>query len=89
MPTPTGAETIGERLTRKRAELAAARLVIDRAAKNGQSFNINGTAVTEMAIERAEERVRRLESEIRSLEARLAGGAARPGLALTRTRIDS
>ena len=87
MPTATGAETIGERLTRLRTELARVRKTIERNETNGQGFNIGGTAVTQIAYERALERERRLTAEIRTLEARVAGSAARPGLAVTVTRM--
>ncbi len=89
MPTATGAETIAERLTRLRAELARARLVVQRASTNGQSFAVNGTAITEIAVERAQETAVRLEKQIRSLENRLAGTRTPSGLAHTRTRVDS
>lgn len=89
MPTPTGAETIAERLERLRSELADARLVVQRVSRNGQSVSLGGAAVTEMSAERAAERITRLESQIRSLEARLAGGRAATGLAHTVTRIET
>lgn len=89
MPTPQGGETIGERLTRLRSELVDARLVVRRASRNGQSFSVNGTAITEISIERAQERVDRLEAQIRTLESRLAGGSRPRGMAHTRTSIDS
>jgi hypothetical protein len=89
MPTPQGGETIGERLTRLRAELARTRQVIERAETNGQQFNIGGVAVTQIAVDRAQERERKLTTEIRGLEARLAGGRAATGLAVTQTRIET
>lgn len=73
MPTPTGGETIAERLTRLRAEQARVRLTIDRAENNGQGFNIAGTAVTQIAYERAVARDKQLGSEIAELELRSAG----------------
>lgn len=73
MPTQTGGETIGERLTRLRAELAAVRGTISRHHLNGQSFSIGGTAVTEIAYERALKREAQLESQIAALEDRLNG----------------
>lgn len=86
MPTDTGAETICERLTRLRAELARVRTTIERAEKNGQSFGIRGTNVTQIAYERAEARATKLESQIRTLEARLSGSGARPGIATLQSR---
>lgn len=88
MPTDTGAETIGERLARKRGELADARAVVTRSRRNGASFDVGGTAVTQIAIDRAREDVDRLESEIKTLEARLGGGRRKPGLARTVSRVD-
>jgi hypothetical protein len=88
MPTASGAETIGERLTRLRADLARVRATIQRAESNGQSNMMGGASVTEIAYERAQMRQRELTAEIASLEARLSGSAARPGMALTVTRID-
>lgn len=81
MSTPTGAETIRQRLTRLRAELARVRQTIERTEKTGQSFSIRGTSVTQIAYERALDRAVKLEAEIRTLESRLAGGQNRPGLA--------
>lgn len=89
MPTATGAETIRERLTRLRTELARVRGTIERSENNGSGFNIGGTQVTQIAYERALDRARVLESEISALEARLAGSAARRGLAVTKTVIES
>lgn len=88
MPTASGGETIGERLTRLRADLARVRLTIARALNNGQSNVMGGTSVTEIAYERARTSEREITAEIAGLEARLSGSAARPGLALTVTRID-
>lgn len=87
MPTATGAETIGERLARLRRDLARVRQTIERNETNGQGFNIGGTAVTQVAYDRALERERSLCREIASLEARLTGSAARPGVAVTVTRM--
>lgn len=87
MPTSTGAETIGERLTRLRTELARVRATIQRQETNGGSFSIGGTAVTQIAYERALQRERDLTAEIATLEARLGGSGARPGIALTQTRM--
>lgn len=88
MPTSTGSETIGERLTRLRTELTRVRLTIERAETNGAAFNIGGTAVTEIAYDRAQGRRRELEREIATLEARLAGSGARPGVAQLQTKFD-
>jgi hypothetical protein len=87
MPTENGAETIGERLQRLRAELVTTRAVIERSQANGADYALGGASVTEIAIERAEARERRLIRDIRSLEARLAGTPARPGLAHTQTTM--
>lgn len=87
MPTETGGETIGERLTRLRTALARVQQTISRAESNGQEFRIGlGTAVTQIAYEQAQERERKLTSEIRTLEARLAGAApSRIAVAFTKT----
>ena len=86
MPTATGAETIGERLARLRADLARVRQVIERQETNGQSFNIGGTSINQIAYERAQQRRGELEEQIRRLEARAAGGAeGAPGLYKTVT----
>jgi hypothetical protein len=89
MALPDGRETIGERLVRLRTELASTRLVIQRAEANGQSFSVNGTAVTNIAVDQAEKRAKRLERQIAALEARLVGGKPANGLAHTVTRIES
>lgn len=88
MPTPTGAETINERLTRFRTDLVRVRAAIARGENNGASSNIGGAGLTEIAYERLTERERKLTSDISALEARLAGSAARPGLAVTVTRFE-
>ena len=87
MPTATGAETIGERLTRLRADLARVRATIQRSETNGSQFSLGGTAVTQIDYERALERERSLTSEIANLEARLSGSSARSGVAITKTRM--
>lgn len=87
MPTSTGAETIGERLTRLRADLARVRATIQRSETNGSQFTLGGTAVTQIAYERALERERALTAQIADLEARLAGSTARSGVAFTQTRM--
>lgn len=87
MPTTTGAETIGERLTRLRADLARVRATIQRSETNGSQFSLGGTAVTQIAYERAIERERALTAQIADLEARLAGSSARSGVAYTQTRM--
>ena len=89
MPTATGAETIAERLTRLRAELARVRLTIARSETNGSDFRTGSTAVTQIAYERALGRERELKAGIATLEARLAGSPARPGVAYTQTRMPS
>jgi hypothetical protein len=80
MPTPTGAETINERLSRLRTDLVRVRASIARGENNGASSNIGGAGLTEIAYERLVERERKLGSDIAALEARLAGSAARPGI---------
>lgn len=87
MPTAKGGETIGERLTRLRAELARVRQTIARNETNGGSFNMGGTQVTQIAYERALAREQSLQREIVGLEGRLAGTAARPGIALFATKM--
>lgn len=88
MPTESGSETIGERLRRYRADLSRVRETIARHETNGQASNLGGTMVTEIAYDRALGRARELEASIAALEARLAGNAARPGIALTATKFD-
>jgi hypothetical protein len=87
MPTASGAETIGERLTRLRADQARVRATIQRQETNGSQFNLGGTAVTQIAYERALERERSLTAQIADLDARLAGSSARSGVAYTQTRM--
>lgn len=87
MPTATGAETIAERLTRLRADLTRVRATIARSETNGSEFRTGGTAVTQIAYERALDRERTIAAEISSLESRLAGSAARSGIVLTQTRM--
>lgn len=93
MPTATGAETIGERLTRLRTELSRVRDTLARAEGNGASFAMGGSAgtqVTEISYERALKRRRELEREIGDLERRLAGGTrAAAGFATTKTVMES
>lgn len=88
MPTPTGAETIGERLKRLRTDLVRVRETLARAEHNGQANALGGTAITEIAYERARDRERELTAQIGGLEARLAGSRARPGLAVLQTKLD-
>jgi hypothetical protein len=88
MPTPDGKETIGERLTRLREELARVRQAIARAVDNGQSFAMGGVTVTAIALDQLHSREARIVAEIRSLEARLAGGSDRGNVAVTVTRMD-
>lgn len=87
MPTPTGGETIGERLNRLRAELARVRATIARAENNGAANDIAGARITEIAYERAQEREAKLVAQINALEARLTGSAARPGIGIFVTRM--
>lgn len=89
MPTDTGGETIGERLTRLRSALVRTRATIERAENNGQSNAIGGAQVTEIAYQQALARERELTRDIAVLEARLSGSAARPSIAVTRTVIES
>jgi hypothetical protein len=88
MPTETGGETIGERLTRLRSALVRTRETIARAENNGQANNMGGAMVTEISYDRALARERELTAEIATLEARLSGSAARPGIAVTRTVME-
>lgn len=77
MPTPTGAETIGERLTRLRAELARVRQTLARQETNGADASMGlGIRITQIAYEHAERREQKLQDEIRQLEDRLAGAGA-------------
>jgi len=85
MPTPTGSETIGEALTRLRAELAGVRQALMRSDKNGASFSMGGVSVTSVQYDRLIERAGRLEVQIRSFEARLAGTADSVNAAVFRT----
>lgn len=71
MPTPEGRETIAERLTRLRARLVDVRATIDRSHRNGASFNIAGSAVTQIALEHALREEKELQQEIADLEARI------------------
>lgn len=87
MPTDTGAETISERLSRLRTDLARVRATIARSETNGSDFRLGGTAVTQIAYDRAISRERELSSQISALEARLSGSPARPGFAVTRTTM--
>lgn len=87
MPTPTGGETIDERLARLRASLARVRATIARAESNGASNSIGGSAVTEIGYERAIQREKQLTADIGILEARLSGSSARPGVGVTVTRM--
>lgn len=80
MPTAIGQETVGERLTRLRAELARVRSTIARSENNGSAFSLGGTQVTQIGYERAQQRERRLQREITHLEARLLRSPA-PGVA--------
>lgn len=89
MPTAIGAETIGERLKRLRAELTRVRVTIARAEDNGQANALGGVQITEIAYERALGRQRELQADIAGLEARLLGSVTRPGLAQLQTRIES
>lgn len=88
MPTPNGKETIAERLTRLQADLVRARATVARAESNGASNNIGGASVTEIAYDRARDRVRELERQISALEARLSGSPRRPGMAQFVTRTN-
>lgn len=88
MPTATGGETIDERLVRLRADLARVRNTIARHETNGQSFNMGGAQVTQIAYEHAVRRQTDLQSEILGLEQRKTGTAARHGIAILKTVID-
>lgn len=81
MPTSTGGETIAERLTRLREELTVVRATIDRTMKNGQTFGIRGTTMSQIAFDHVTRREAKLNTEIQSLENRLSNSGARSGLA--------
>ncbi len=92
MPTETGGDTISERLVKRRTELVRVEATIARMENNGASFAVGGgagTAVTEIAYERATSRKTKLDREILDLERRLGGGAGSPGFAVTKTRMES
>lgn len=84
--TPTGGETIGERLVRLRNDLTRCREVIARVENNGSAFNMGGVSVTQAAYESAINRERHLQREIAALERRLTG-AASPNAAIIETRM--
>lgn len=86
MPTLSGGETLGERLTRLRCELARVRETIERAENNGISFNIGGSQVTQVAYERAIKREKQLENQIATLEARVEGRSS-PSRALIKSKM--
>lgn len=86
MPSPTGGETIGERLTRLRNDLTRCREVIARVENNGSSFNFSGVSVTQAAYESAINRERHLRYEIAALERRLTGAASQHA-AIIETRM--
>ena len=88
MPTPSGRETIGERLTRLSADLTRIRATRARAENNGQANNIAGHSITEIAHERMDGRETKLVSQIAALEGRLDGSGVRPGVAVTVTRFN-
>lgn len=88
MPTPTGSETIGERLTRFRDELTRVRETLARHESNGQSTNIGGTSITEIAYERAQSRETKLSRQIQALEARLTGKTSGGGAGQFVTRMN-
>jgi adenylosuccinate lyase len=87
MPTSYGGETIGERLTRFRTELARVRESIARVENNGSSFSFGGSTVTQAAYANLLDRQARLEREIAQLESRLAG-AVSSQQAVTVTRME-
>ena len=88
MPTPTGGETISERLKRLRTDLARVRETIARAENNGQANTFGGQQITEIAYERAQTRERTIAAEIAALEGRLAGSRTRNGIAQLQTSLD-
>ena len=65
--------------------MARARATIARHETSGQSFNLRGKAVTQIAYESALKRERKLEREIAALEARVRG--ERNGVAELVTRM--
>lgn len=85
MPTASGAETNAEKLARLRTELTRVRALIARHETNAQSYNIGGTAVTEVAYERAIKREAQLEQQVALLEAKLDGITPRSILVRTVT----
>lgn len=87
MPTATGAETIGDRLTRLRVDLARVRGTIERMENNGQSFGVNSSNVNQIAYERATQREKELSKQVRKLELRLAG-VKRPNVAVAVMKSD-
>ena len=87
MPTPQGAETIGERLRRLRDDLTRVRAALARQTENGASFGVPGVQATEIAFERLSARERALALEIAGLEGRLAGSVASPAVVQLQTRL--
>jgi hypothetical protein len=86
MPTASGAETLTEQLTRKRAELARVRLTIQTMEEGGQAVGGMGGSVTQVGYEQAQRRERRLSLEVAALEARVAGyNTVLPGIATIKT----
>lgn len=88
MPTDTGGETIGERLTRLRSALVRVEKTIERTETNGQSLEMGGAATTEIAYRAALRRAADLRAQIGRLEARLDGSAVQSNIALTQTKAD-
>lgn len=81
-------ETIGQRLIRLRTELARVEATIDRHEKNGGSWSIGGSSVTEISYNRALKRKRDLRDDILRLENRLNGTSRRSGIAQTKTSME-
>ncbi|MEO0797175.1 MAG: hypothetical protein AAFX93_18635 [Verrucomicrobiota bacterium] len=83
---PKGRETIDERIDRLEAELDRVRVTIANHENNGQSFNISGTAITQVAYEKALDRQGKLERLIDALYSRKEGShkPSAPGQTVTR-----
>lgn len=89
MPTATGGDTIGERLQKLRVDLTRVETTIARAESSGQSRDIGGGSVTEIAYERALESRTRLQGQILKLEQRLNGSAGAVQSIVLQTRMPS
>jgi len=86
MPTSSGGETRTEKLARLRTDLSRVRDTIARALNNGQTFNIGGTQVTQVAYEHAVRREQQLSQQVAALEASIEGRSP-GGRALIRSKM--